>query len=102
MTEDIPVQLKIFENLYLDNRLVKVVAHFSYNVIDHFLKAINKMGWKHPTQLQTAMIPRILQNKNILVRARKGNGKTSGYLLPILHNILLERKVTFLLLCLKN
>ncbi|KAF5826362.1 DEAD-domain-containing protein [Dunaliella salina] len=63
-----------FEELGLDPRLVRALA---------------KRDFTKPTPVQQDAIPRTLEGKDIVARARTGSGKTLAYLLPALHRILL-------------
>ena len=63
-----------FQDLGLDPRL---------------LRAIGKRGLDKPTPVQLECIPRTLEGKDVVARARTGSGKTLAYLLPALHRILL-------------
>ncbi|KAI1730482.1 DEAD/DEAH box helicase domain-containing protein [Ditylenchus destructor] len=56
---------------------------------DRLKKAITEVGWITPTQVQKAMIPLVLEDKNVLARARTGSGKTAAFLLPIIQKVLL-------------
>lgn len=62
-----------FQDLGLDPRL---------------LRALNKRGFTKPTPVQLECIPKTLEGKDIVARARTGSGKTLAYLLPIFHKIL--------------
>ncbi|KAG2498899.1 hypothetical protein HYH03_003090 [Edaphochlamys debaryana] len=62
-----------FEDLGLDPRL---------------LRALGKRGFTKPTPVQLQAIPRTLEGKDVVARARTGSGKTLAYLLPTLHKIL--------------
>ncbi len=53
-------------------------------------KALASSGYDAPTELQRDMIRPILEGHDVVVRARRGQGKTLGYLLPILHQIDLQ------------
>ncbi|KYQ90702.1 hypothetical protein DLAC_09336 [Tieghemostelium lacteum] len=47
--------------------------------------AIEDMGWKKPTEIQSNVIPQIFSRKrNILFSSQTGSGKTAAYLLPLL------------------
>ena len=67
-----------FESLDLDPRLQK---------------ALSKLGFAHPTLIQSTAIPLALAGKDILARARTGSGKTAAYSLPILQKILNDKEV---------
>ncbi len=49
--------------------------------------AIHSMSIREPTLIQTATIPSILDNKNIICSAETGSGKTIAYLAPIMQMI---------------
>ena len=53
------------------------------------LRAIGKRGFDRPTAVQLECIPKTLEGKDVIARARTGSGKTLAYLLPALHRILL-------------
>lgn len=52
---------------------------------------IAKMGFKKPTPVQMQTMPGLLEDRNVLVTAPTGTGKTISYLLPIVHNLLKKR-----------
>ncbi|MCK5825131.1 MAG: DEAD/DEAH box helicase [Ichthyobacteriaceae bacterium] len=56
------------------------------------LKAIEKNNYKNPTPVQEKAIPFILNNKDIIVSAQTGTGKTAAYALPILHKLINEEE----------
>ncbi|KAJ3165152.1 ATP-dependent DNA/RNA helicase [Geranomyces variabilis] len=56
------------------------------------LRAIAKLGFAHPTLVQSSAIPLALQGKDILARARTGSGKTGAYCIPVVQKILLAKE----------
>jgi ATP-dependent RNA helicase RhlE len=52
------------------------------------LRATQRMGFEHPTPIQRAAIPPLLQGRDVLATAVTGSGKTAAFLLPILHHLL--------------
>lgn len=62
-----------FDNMGLDDRLIR---------------AIDLMGWKNPSLIQSAAIPLALKGKDIVAQARTGSGKTAAYAIPILQMLL--------------
>lgn len=52
------------------------------------LKAIQALGYIHPTPIQKAAIPAILTGRDLIGCAQTGTGKTAAYLLPMLHRFL--------------
>lgn len=47
------------------------------------LRALSKRGFEKPTPVQAECIPKALEGRDIVARARTGSGKTLAYLLPI-------------------
>lgn len=56
------------------------------------LRALNKRSFETPMPVQAACIPKALEGRDIVARARTGSGKTLAYLLPALHRILASGK----------
>jgi len=56
---------------------------------DFFLKrellmGIFEKGFEKPSPIQEEAVPVILQNRNVLARAKNGTGKTAAYIIPCL------------------
>lgn len=58
---------------------------------DRLCSALAKQSITLPTLIQEKAIPLALSGKDILAKARTGSGKTLAYLLPVLHNLLLQQ-----------
>lgn len=52
------------------------------------LRALKKRGFDHPMPVQAEAVPKALEGRDIVARARTGSGKTLAYLLPALHRVL--------------
>lgn len=52
------------------------------------LRALEKCELHTTTQVQGESIPKALEGRDLVVRARTGSGKTLAYVLPALHKIL--------------
>ena len=50
------------------------------------LKALEKINFRTPTDVQRKVIPFALEGKDVMVQSRTGTGKTAAFGLPILHN----------------
>ena len=48
------------------------------------LRAIDEMGYRHPTPIQEQAIPIVLMTRDVLGVAQTGTGKTAGFTLPML------------------
>lgn len=57
------------------------------NLVAPILKALDKEGYKNPTEIQQQAIPELLEGKDLLGCAQTGTGKTAAFALPILNNI---------------
>ncbi|MDO6423897.1 DEAD/DEAH box helicase [Saccharophagus degradans] len=51
-------------------------------------KALDKLTFTKPTDVQAQTIPAVLAGKDIMVSAKTGSGKTAAFLLPMLHKFL--------------
>ncbi|MEX2219168.1 MAG: DEAD/DEAH box helicase [Phycisphaerales bacterium] len=49
------------------------------------LKGIEAAGFKHPTGIQSQLIPLILKGRDVIGQAKTGTGKTAGFGLPLYH-----------------
>ncbi|MBI2394747.1 MAG: DEAD/DEAH box helicase [Deltaproteobacteria bacterium] len=50
-------------------------------------KAIDEMGYSHPTPVQLACYDPVVRGKDVLVQARTGTGKTSAFGLPLVDQV---------------
>ena len=48
---------------------------------------IFEKGFEKPSPIQEEAIPIILQNRNVLARAKNGTGKTAAFCIPVLEHI---------------
>ena len=55
------------------------------------IKALNIVKFIEPTPIQNKIIPLVKENSDVLGVAQTGTGKTAAYLLPILHNITIDK-----------
>ncbi|KAF4694214.1 putative ATP-dependent RNA helicase ddx56 [Perkinsus olseni] len=51
-------------------------------------KALNKLEFERPALVQSRAIPSVLENKDVLVKARTGCGKTIAYVVPLPQQLL--------------
>jgi ATP-dependent RNA helicase DDX56/DBP9 len=52
------------------------------------VRSIEKKGLAAPTDVQFAAISKVMEGKDVVVRARTGSGKTLAYLLPLINSLL--------------
>jgi len=64
-------------------------------------RAIDAMGYKHPTPVQTAVYEPACEGKNLVVQARTGTGKTAAFGLPLIDKMVRAsvKTVQALILC---
>jgi len=53
---------------------------------DSVLRGVEEAGFKHPTDIQAALIPAMIAGRDLLGQARTGTGKTAAFGLPLLHH----------------
>lgn len=51
------------------------------------VQALDELGYQEPTPVQAAVIPHLLEGKDVIAQARTGTGKTAAFALPALHNL---------------
>lgn len=56
-------------------------------LIKPLLEAIDALGYKEPTTIQTRAIPLVLQKKDVFATAQTGTGKTAAFGLPMLQRL---------------
>ncbi len=59
----------------------------SLKLSSDILQALDKHNFKIPTPIQEKVIPLVLDNKDIMAKAKTGSGKSASYVLPILKQL---------------
>lgn len=54
---------------------------------EHIKNALKTLNYKEPTKVQESVLPLALKNKDLIVRAQTGSGKTASFGIPICENI---------------
>ncbi len=54
-------------------------------------RALDEIGYEHPTPIQSQAIPALLEGSDLLGLAQTGTGKTAAFSLPILEMLLADR-----------
>ncbi len=60
----------------------------NFNLCEDLLRAIEEKGYTTPTPIQSQAIPLILEGGDLLAGSQTGTGKTAGFTLPLLQNLL--------------
>lgn len=63
------------------------VTFQQYGFRPFILKAVEKLGFKTPTDIQQKMFPAAIKEKSVIGQSQTGSGKTHAYLLPMLNEI---------------
>ncbi|MFO7588974.1 MAG: DEAD/DEAH box helicase, partial [Gemmatimonadota bacterium] len=56
------------------------------------VRGIKALGFEKPTPIQTTAIPAAMTGRDVLACAQTGSGKTAAFLLPLLHQLLADRR----------
>lgn len=64
----------------------------NFNLLQDLLRAIEEIGYTDPTPIQSQAIPLILEGGDLLAGAQTGTGKTAGFALPMLQNLVKKNK----------
>ena len=59
----------------------------NFGLIPELLRAIEEKGYTQPTAIQSQAIPLILEGGDLLAGSQTGTGKTAGFTLPLLQNL---------------
>ena len=68
--------------------IVPTVKFADFGLSAEILRALNDQGYEHPTPIQAAAIPVVLQGRDVMGAAQTGTGKTAGFSLPIIQLLL--------------
>ncbi len=63
-----------------------------FNLLPELLLAIEEKGYTVPTPIQAQAIPMILEGGDLLAGSQTGTGKTAGFTLPLLQNLMKRNK----------
>lgn len=63
------------------------------------LQAIEKCGYKHPTKVQSEVIPVAIEGRDVLGQSQTGTGKTAAFALPMLQQLSPDTPFGGLILC---
>lgn len=64
----------------------------AFNLSEETLKALFKLRYESPTEVQARVIPEVLKNKDVIVKSQTGSGKTAAFAIPICERLELEHK----------
>lgn len=59
----------------------------NFGLLAELVRAVTEKGYSTPTPIQTQAIPLILEGSDLLAGSQTGTGKTAGFTLPLLQNL---------------
>lgn len=71
-----------------------------FSLMPELLRAVEEMGYDEATPIQNQAIPLILEGGDLLGAAQTGTGKTAGFALPLLQNLMGKNKPRGVVRCL--
>lgn len=60
---------------------------YHFGLDDRVLDGLDAMGFKQPSPVQAASIPKILEGRDVIACAQTGTGKTAAFVLPVLSEL---------------
>lgn len=83
-----PTSNSISVTTLFDTEPVPDVCFADFGLSDDILRALADQGYVHPTPIQAAAIPVILEGRDVMGAAQTGTGKTAGFSLPMIQLLL--------------
>jgi ATP-dependent RNA helicase RhlE len=64
-----------------------------FKLLPELYKAVQALGYKDPTPIQSQALPHALSGQDVLGSAQTGSGKTLAFVLPLLQKLILSRRL---------
>ena len=64
----------------------------AFGLSEETLKALFKLRYETPTEVQAKVIPEALKGKDIIVKSQTGSGKTAAFAIPLCEKLELEKR----------
>ena len=58
-----------------------------FQLSDEVMKALHALNYKQPTEVQQKIIPQIIKERDCIVQAKTGSGKTASFAIPLIEQI---------------
>ncbi|WP_174733600.1 DEAD/DEAH box helicase [Mesobacillus harenae] len=65
----------------------------NYHLSEEITRALDVLKYKNPTEVQVEVIPKALENQDLVVKSQTGSGKTASFGIPICEMIEWEEKL---------
>ena len=72
----------------IESNTVATVSFAELNLASDVLRAVSDAGYTDPTPIQQQAIPLAMAGRDLIGLAQTGTGKTAGFTLPIIHNLI--------------
>src|SRR6478609_1236054 len=72
----------------IEEKIDSGVSFAELDLAPQLLQAVRDAGYTHPTPIQQQAIPLALEGRDLIGLAQTGTGKTAGFTLPIVHNLI--------------
>jgi ATP-dependent RNA helicase RhlE len=72
----------------IDEKIDATLSFAELDLAPQLLDAVRDAGYTHPTPIQQQAIPLAMEGRDLIGLAQTGTGKTAGFTLPIIHNLL--------------
>lgn len=83
-----------------ENIMEQELVFSDLGISEEILKAVEDMGYTHPSPIQAQSIPLLLEGKDVIGQAQTGTGKTAAFAIPIIDQVdPLLREPQALILC---
>ena len=67
---------------------VNTINFSDFELPDFLISRLKEIGFNAPTEIQSKVIPLVLNSKNILASSKTGSGKTGAFAIPILAKVM--------------
>lgn len=64
----------------------------NYGLSQETMKALKKLGYDRPTEVQAKVLPMVFKNTDLIVKSQTGSGKTAAFAIPICEKLELEKR----------
>ncbi|WP_160679145.1 DEAD/DEAH box helicase [Clostridium sp. C8-1-8] len=61
-------------------------------ISEELLEALHKLGYRNPSKVQQQVIPKAIENNDIIVKAQTGSGKTASFGIPLCETVDIEER----------
>ncbi len=70
----------------------------AFGLNENLNKGIREAGFKTPSEIQNAVIPAIMEGRDVIGQAQTGTGKTAAFCLPTMNSMSFDRGVEMLII----